>query len=96
MIDKLPALLFVPVLTLGSICEAGPVCDRVADLAPLIVDARDANVGIGSIWLTMREEWNVAQFAEMRKTVALIYLHPEEFTEENASEMILNNCRGDL
>jgi len=90
------ALLFVLGLTLESICEAGPVCDRVAELAPLIVGARDANVGIGSIWQTMREEWNVEQFAEMKKTVALIYLHPEEFTKENASEMILNNCRGNL
>jgi hypothetical protein len=69
-----PALLFILGLNLGSICEAGPVCERVAELAPLIVGARDANVSIGSIWQTMRDEWNNEQFEEMRKTVALIYL----------------------
>ena len=93
---KLLAIVFIIGFTLGPRCEAGPVCERVAELAPLIVGARDANVGIGSIWQTMRHEWNNEQFEEMRKTVALIYLHPEEFTEENASEMILNNCRGNL
>ena len=89
-------IVFTIGLVLGNMSDAGPVCNRVAELAPLIVGARDANVGIGSIWLTMREEWNDEQFEEMRKTVALIYLHPEEFSEENASEMILSNCRGDL
>ena len=81
---------------MGPVCFAGPVCNRVAELAPIIVGARDANVSIVTVWQTMRAEWNDEQYAEMKKTVALIYLYPEEFTEENASEMILKNCRGDL
>jgi len=96
MIYKALAIVFTLGLALGNMSEAGPVCNRVAELAPLIVGARDANVGIGTIWHTMREEINDEQYAEMKKTVSLIYLHPEEFTKENSSMMILKNCRGNL
>jgi len=76
----------------------------VASVARYIVLSRDADVSIVASWSAIGDElrYKLSEedfkpaYQEMKKTVALIYLHPEEFTEENASEMILNNCRGDL